>query len=130
MDLYVTGTLMHNRIPAVLTVKKNSAEYKKLSRGDFKTHMYQYKDDDDNKHCIGITCWKDSQMVYTLTTDCDTSRSDTCVRRTKDGLVTINRPHVIQQYNEPLIPINHSLLGFNDFHKTSQNLQTLVITRV
>ena len=51
--------------------------------GDFKTHTYQYKDEDDNKHCIGIACWKDRQ-----------------VRCTKDGLVTINHPHVVQQYNE------------------------------
>ena len=100
MGLYVTGTLMHNRIPSQFTIKKNSAAYKKLSRGDFNTHTFQYKDDNDERHIIGITCWKDRQMVYTLTTDCDTSKSDTCVRRSKEGLVTIERPHVVHQYNE------------------------------
>ena len=35
MDLYVTGTLMRNRLPKELTIAKTSREYKSMNRGDF-----------------------------------------------------------------------------------------------
>ena len=100
MNLYVTGTLMHNRIPAKLTIKKNSAAYRSLARGHFKTHTYSYKDNRDKTQTIGVTCWKDRQMVYTLTTESDTATSGECVRRTREGLITIDRPNVVKEYNE------------------------------
>ena len=42
MDLYVTGTIMKNKIPAELRIAKSSHEYKRMNQGDFKAHTYQY----------------------------------------------------------------------------------------
>ena len=69
-----------------------------MSHGDFCVYLYKYKQGTIDRE-IGITCWKDSKMVYTITTDSETASSDTCQHRTKHGLIDIERPNVVKQYN-------------------------------
>ena len=61
--------------------------------------MYSYK-------AIGVTCWKDRQMVYTLMTESNTAASGECVRRTRDGLITIDRPNVVKEYKKYMGGVN------------------------
>ena len=59
MSLYVTGTVMKNRIPSELTITKRSREFKDMDRGDYKRHKYSYKADDETIKESGLVCWKD-----------------------------------------------------------------------
>jgi Transposase IS4 len=43
MNLYVTGTLMRNRLPKEVIINKSSKEYKEMGRGRFCQHLYQHK---------------------------------------------------------------------------------------
>ena len=43
MDLFVTGTVMKNRIPNDLTIAKSSRQFKTMARGDFNRHVYTYQ---------------------------------------------------------------------------------------
>ena len=99
MDIYITGTIMKNRIPKELTIAKSGREYKQLERGDIKRHVYTYRS--KGKLCTaGLVCWKDRDIVYCLSNESDTVSFDSCTRRTKDGLVTIRRPRSISDYNK------------------------------
>jgi hypothetical protein len=40
MSLYVTGTVMKNRVPRKLTIIKSSKEFKNITHGDYKKHVY------------------------------------------------------------------------------------------
>ena len=99
MNLYVTGTIMKNRIPKELTITKTSKLFKEMSRGDFKRHCYTYKDGEDEKE-VGLVCWKDRDIVYCLSNETDTISYDSCKRRSRDGLLTISRPKMIADYNK------------------------------
>ena len=98
MDLYVTGTIMKNRIPKELTIPKSSKQYQEMKWGDFKSHEYQYKEGDETRR-MGLVCWKDRDIVYCLTNETNTTEASKCKRRTKDGLITIARPKVVGEYN-------------------------------
>ena len=47
---------------------------------------------------MGLVGWKDQYMVYCLTSDCNTSETDTCFMRTQGGIIEIQHPIVILQY--------------------------------
>ena len=99
MDLYVTGTVMKNRIPKELTVTKSSKMYKEMGRGDFKRHRFVYLNGEEEEE-MGLVCWKDWDVVYWLSNNTDTVGTDTCKRRSKDGLLTLTRPTMIAEYNK------------------------------
>ena len=40
---------MKNRIPKEMRIAKNSKQFKQMKRGEFKQHVYSYKDDDKKK---------------------------------------------------------------------------------
>jgi Transposase IS4 len=42
MNLYVTGTVMKNRIPKEMVIRKGSPEFKSMERGDSRLHKYSY----------------------------------------------------------------------------------------
>lgn len=99
IDLFVTGTVMKNRIPNELTLAKSSREFKAMARGDFKYHKYTYLDQAGNPKDYGLVAWKDRNMVYMLTNNWSTTEEDTCRRRSAGGLLVLRRPIVIQKYN-------------------------------
>ena len=99
MDLYVTGTVMKNRISRELTIAKSSKAFKEMDRGDFKKHLFVYRVGNE-AHEAGLVCWKDRDVVYCITNETETTGADECKRRTKNGLITIQRPRVISQYNQ------------------------------
>ena len=99
MDLYVTGTLMKNQIPKELQIAKNSNVYKKMKRGDFERHLLVYKSKGVVQHA-GLVCWKDRDIVYCMLNETNTTETDVCQRRTKDGLITLTRPKIVSEYNK------------------------------
>ena len=99
MDLYVTGTMMKNRIPKDLVITKSLKEFKQMSRGDFKRHTYNYTMNDGRQKTYGLVCWKDRDIVYCLTNRTNTNEEGCCYQRSAAGIVCIQRPKVIEYYN-------------------------------
>jgi hypothetical protein len=100
MKLFLTGTVVTNRIPRALTIAKSSPQFKEMNRGDSKHHLYHYRDKSGKKCTAGLVCWKDRNMVYCLTNDSSTSTEDECMRRSQGGLIRLKRPAVIGEYNQ------------------------------
>ena len=99
--LFVTGTCMKNRLPIALRFgRKSSAEWKRLTRGESVRHVYQYKDSKDTIKRYGLVCWKDRDIVYALTNCVSTEKYGVCYRRTSQGRICIERPKLIEEYNE------------------------------
>ena len=69
-----------------------------MNRGDYKKHVYKYKKD-DKERMAGLVCWKHRGIVYGLSNETGTNLEDTCKRQSKDGLITIQQPRVISEYN-------------------------------
>jgi Transposase IS4 len=44
MSLYATGTVLKNRVPKEPRPTKTSAEFKAMTRGDFRRYVYVYQD--------------------------------------------------------------------------------------
>jgi hypothetical protein len=102
MNLYVTGTVMSNRIPADVRITKRSREFQAMERGDHKMHVYEYKKDDGEKSKVGLVCWKDKDIVYCLTNATNTEPTGHCFRRSQSGKICISRPTAIELYNSSM----------------------------
>jgi hypothetical protein len=76
MDLYITGTIMGNRVPKGMTLPKSSPEYKAMARGDCVRHLMHFKDSSGNVCKAKLVRWKDSKMVYCMTNDTSTSHDN------------------------------------------------------
>jgi DNA polymerase III epsilon subunit-like protein len=100
MDLFITGTVMSNRIPRELTIAKSSAEFKGMKRGDYRFHKYIYLDNNYIKREYGLVAWKDSNMVYVLTNASSTTESHACYRRVGSRIECVQRPNCIRDYNK------------------------------
>ena len=99
MKLFVTGTILSNRVPKNITIAKSSAQFRQMERGDAVKHVFHYKDKSGETQKAGIVLWKDRNIVYSMTNDTTTSTMDTCMRRGQGGLVEVRRPTVISKYN-------------------------------
>ena len=105
-DIYITGTVMSNRIPKAVRIAKNSAEFKAMKRGDKKIfrlkmcHADGTNYDDNNCSFGGLVCWRDRNIVYCLSNDSCNYQVDQCRRRSQGGLITIPRPISICKYNQ------------------------------
>ena len=97
-QLYNTGTVMNNRICKDL--RWNAQKARKMERGEYNRHLYQYKNDMGQKKSIGLVIWKDKKPVYVLTSELSTVEEDICKRRSKQGILDIKRPVCIAQYNK------------------------------
>jgi DNA polymerase III subunit epsilon len=99
VDLYVTGTVMKNRVPKDLVIAKTSQQFKNMNRGDFTKHKYNYVAENGKVISYGLVCWKDRDIVYCLTSNSNTNEVGNCYRRTMNGRVLLERPKVIEEYN-------------------------------
>lgn len=104
MGLHVTGTLTLNKLPSQVMLDKKSLAYKELKRGHYFCHRYDYDDKDGNNKKIGLTCWKDKEMVFVLSTHHKTGAHSTCYRRSKNNCVSsslllVDWPTIIEDYN-------------------------------
>ncbi len=100
MDLFVTGTIQTSQFPKEFKIESSSAEFKNMERGDHKCHKYTYFDSNNQPRESGLVAWKDRNMVYMLTNNCNTAESTMCNRRTLFGDINIKRPNVISEYNK------------------------------
>jgi Transposase IS4 len=100
MELYVTGTIVNNRIPRELRIIMTSAHFKDMPRGAYEKHVYQYNDDQGRQRKYGLVCWKDRDIVYCLTSEANTNDIGGCHRRSQVGIICIERPKVVEQYNQ------------------------------
>ncbi|MFM7529124.1 MAG: exonuclease domain-containing protein [Nodosilinea sp.] len=100
MDLYVTGTVMQNRIPADIRIAKKSAENRAMERGDCVKGKVTYKKQDGSMAEVGLVCWKDRQVVYCLSNDTNNEEMDQCRRRAEGGCIDLPRPKAIAKYNQ------------------------------
>jgi len=102
MKLYMTGTVMSNRLPKHMVYTKKSKEYKAMKRGQCIKFRLHYKTRSGERKRCGLVGWKDGNMVYCLTNDTSTSPMDECKRRSfqHGGIITVPRPVVIARYNK------------------------------
>ena len=78
MDLYMTGTMMSNRIPEPFIITKCCRELKEIKREDHKIHVCEYKTDHGENSKTGLACWKDKVIVYCLTNATKTAPTEHC----------------------------------------------------
>ena len=101
-DLYVTGTVMANRLPKGIKVDKKSAVYRAMKRGDFLKSKFMFMTADGGEAAAGLVSWRDGNMVYCLSNDCNNFESDECRRRVDGGILTVPRPISIARYNKSM----------------------------
>jgi DNA polymerase III epsilon subunit-like protein len=92
IDLYVTGTVMSNRIPDRLRITKRCNEFKEMQRGDHKMHVLEYKTHRQKDSKMGLVCWKDKDIVYCLTNATSTAPTGHCFHRSQSGRICMSRP--------------------------------------
>jgi DNA polymerase III epsilon subunit-like protein len=102
INIFVTGTVMKNRIPNTLTIAKSSREFKSMERGASRRHLYSYKNEEGKSLQYGLVCWKDRDMVYCLSSCHPTDKESVgqCMRRSAEGLKLLQRPAMIGEYNK------------------------------
>lgn len=71
-----------------------------MNRGDFKQHKFTYIMDDVTIKSCGVVCWKDSDTVYCLSSNCSNNGVESCYRKIQHGSIKIVRPKVIGLYKK------------------------------
>lgn len=99
-DLFITGTMLANRIPQNLRIPKTSATFKSMKRGDSVKCRVSFKTKSGGTSYAGLVCWRDRNMVYCLSNDTNNFESDVCRRRGQGGIISIPRPVSIAEYNK------------------------------
>lgn len=99
-DLYITGTMLANRIPPGIRIAKTAAKYKRMKRGDAVKCKVVFTKADGQKSEAGLVCWRDRNIVYCLSNDSNNFEFDECCRRGDGGIIRIPRPISIAQYNK------------------------------
>lgn len=97
--LFVTGTVLQNRIPAGIRILKSSRTFKDMNRGDVKLATVKYTVGGQRTGEAGLVCWRDRNIVYCLSNDMNNHEMDECTRRGDGGLVRFPRPKSIANYN-------------------------------
>ena len=100
-DLYVTGTVLANRIPLNIRIPKASQRFRSMKRGDAVRSKFIFYKADGTESSVGLVGWKDRNMVYCLSNDTNNVEFDECCRRGEDGIIRIPRPIAIANYTRP-----------------------------
>jgi hypothetical protein len=98
-NIYVTGTMLANRIPQKLRIAKASRKYKAMRRGDSVKCRLRFRTKAGQQSEAGLVCWRDRNIVYCLSNAQNNFDADECTRRGEGGLVKIPRPASIADYN-------------------------------
>ena len=91
--------MMANRLPAGIKVEKQSTVFKTMKRGDAIRSKFIYRKEDGSEASAGLVGWRDRNMVYCLSNDCNNYEFDQCRQRGEGGVITIPRPISISRYN-------------------------------
>lgn len=98
--LYITGTMLANRIPQAIRIAKTSPAFTQMSRGDAIKCKVRYISKEGKTEEAGLVCWRDRNMVYCLSNDSNNHEFDECSRRGNSGIIRIPRPLSISNYNK------------------------------
>jgi hypothetical protein len=100
-NLYLTGTMLANRIPQGIRVAKASTIFKRMKRGDALKCKLRFRTASGMGSEAGLVCWRDRNMVYCLSNDSNKNYEfDECSRRGEGGIIRIPRPISIGKYNK------------------------------
>jgi hypothetical protein len=99
-DLYVTGTMLSNRIPQNIRIAKGSAKFKGMQRGDAEKSKFVFRKKNGTESTAGLVAWRDRQIVFCLSNASNNFGFDTCCRRGDGGIIRIPRPISIAEYNK------------------------------
>jgi hypothetical protein len=99
-QLFLTGTVLANRIPLTIRTAKTSSTFEKMNRGDaMKCRLTVTTEKGATSHA-GLVCWQDRNMAYCLSNDTNNFEFDECSRRGIGGIMRIPRPLSIANYNK------------------------------
>jgi hypothetical protein len=99
-NLYITGTMLANRIPLAIQTAKTSTTFKNMKRGDAIKCRVTFRTEKGATSHAGLLCWRDRNMVYCLSNDTNNFEFDKCSRRGIGGIIRIPRPLLIANYNK------------------------------
>lgn len=99
-DLYLTGTMLANRIPLGVRIAKTSRQFNLMQRGDAIKCRVRFRTSSGEEEQAGLVCWRDRSMVYCLSNDSNNTQFDQCRRRGLGGIIRIQRPISIANYNK------------------------------
>jgi hypothetical protein len=100
-NLYLTGTMLANRIPLSIRTAKTSATFKNMNRGNaIKCRQTCRREKKGATFHAGLVCWRDRNMVYCLSNDTNNFEFDKCSRRGIGGIIKIPSPLSIANYNK------------------------------
>jgi hypothetical protein len=99
-DLYLTGTMLANRIPLGIRVPKTSRRFKQMQQGDAIKCRVRFRTRSGEEGQARLVCWRDRNMVYCLSNDSNNHDFDQCSRRGLGGIIRIPRPLSIANYNK------------------------------
>jgi hypothetical protein len=99
-NLYITGTMLANRIPLAIRTAKTSTTFKNMKRGDAIKCRVTFRTEKGATSHAGLVCWRDRNMVYCLSNDTNNFEFDECSRRGIGGIIRIPRPLSIANYNK------------------------------
>jgi Transposase IS4 len=77
-NLYVTGTVLANRIPLGIRIPKTSKTFKQMKRGDSVKCKVSFRKQNGEEGEAGLVCWRDRNIVYCLSNDTDNNTFDNC----------------------------------------------------
>jgi hypothetical protein len=77
-NLFLTGTMLANRIPLGIRTAKTSSTFKKMNRGDAMKCRFTFKTEKGATCQAGLVCWQDRNMVYYLSKDVNNFEFDKC----------------------------------------------------
>jgi hypothetical protein len=99
-NLYITGTMLANRIPQGIRLAKNSTAFKQLKRVNALKCKVRFRTESVKASEAGLVCWHDWNMVYCLSNDRVSFQFDECSRRGLGGIIRIPRPISKANYNK------------------------------
>jgi hypothetical protein len=79
-QLFLTGTVLANRIPLSIRTATTSFAFKKMNRGDAIKCRLKYTTTKGATSHAGLVCWRDRNMVYCLSNDTNNFEFDECSR--------------------------------------------------
>jgi hypothetical protein len=99
-NLYLTGTMLANRMPQAIRIAKTSAAFRAMKRGDAVKCRVRFRTRSGEQSHAGLVCWRDRNIVYCLSNDTNNFEFDECSRRGNGGIIRIPRPISIANYNK------------------------------